>query len=89
MARALAGVVNGYLTSQGLEPVHLGAPVALLAIVVAGRRCSRSRPAPCPRSVRHGCPPGKRSATNEPRTHMDGDTRDDRAVCMRVQWVAR
>ena len=36
IARVLAGVVNRYLTSEGLESVQLGVPVALLAIVVAG-----------------------------------------------------
>jgi hypothetical protein len=28
--------VNRYLTSEGLESVHLGVPIALLTIVVAG-----------------------------------------------------
>jgi putative ABC transport system permease protein len=36
IARLLAGVVNRYLTSEGLESVHLGVPIALLTIVVAG-----------------------------------------------------
>ncbi|HMC69287.1 MAG TPA: FtsX-like permease family protein, partial [Mycobacteriales bacterium] len=36
IARLLAGVVNGYLTSQGLQSVHLGVPVTLLGIVVGG-----------------------------------------------------
>jgi putative ABC transport system permease protein len=36
IARVLAGVVNRYLTSQGLEAVHLGVPVALLSVVVGG-----------------------------------------------------
>lgn len=36
IARLLAGVVNGYLTSQGLQSVHLGVPVTLLGSVVGG-----------------------------------------------------
>jgi putative ABC transport system permease protein len=36
IARALASVVNRYLASEGLESVHLGIPVMLLAIVVGG-----------------------------------------------------
>jgi putative ABC transport system permease protein len=36
VARALAGVVNRYLSSQGLEAVDLGVPAILLSIVVAG-----------------------------------------------------
>jgi ABC-type antimicrobial peptide transport system permease subunit len=36
VAQILAGVVNNYLSGQGLETVDLGFPVALLAAVVAG-----------------------------------------------------
>ena len=36
IATILASVVNRYLTSQGLQQVHLGVPVALLAAVVVG-----------------------------------------------------
>jgi ABC-type antimicrobial peptide transport system permease subunit len=35
-AEILAGVVNRYLSSQGLQAVDLGFPLALLAVVVAG-----------------------------------------------------
>ena len=64
-AEILAGVVNRYLSSQGLQVVDLGFPFALLALVVAGATllalplaCSRHR-------VRLGCRPARRSATNE------------------------
>jgi putative ABC transport system permease protein len=36
IATILAGIVNRYLSSQGLQQVHLGAPVALLGTVIAG-----------------------------------------------------
>ena len=36
IARLLATVVNRYLSSQGLETVHLGIPVLLLVIVIGG-----------------------------------------------------
>ena len=36
VARALAAVVNRYLTSQDLQTVHLGVPIALLGAVVVG-----------------------------------------------------
>ncbi len=36
VAQILAGVVNNYLSGQGLETVNLGFPAALLAAVVAG-----------------------------------------------------
>jgi cell division protein FtsX len=36
VARGLAGVVNRYLTSQGLEAVELGVPALLLSTVIAG-----------------------------------------------------
>ena len=36
VARALAAIVNRYLTSQNLQTVHLGVPVTLLAAVVVG-----------------------------------------------------
>jgi putative ABC transport system permease protein len=36
VARILATVVNSYLSSEGLQTVRLGVPVALLAAVIGG-----------------------------------------------------
>jgi putative ABC transport system permease protein len=36
VAQVLAGVVNNYLSGQGLETINLGFPALLLAVVVAG-----------------------------------------------------